>query len=79
MGMKKNWISIILATTITAASALPVMADKTKFSDITDEKYAWAVPSIEAMAEAGYITGYTDNTFRPDNSVTRLEVLALFS
>lgn len=79
MGMKKNWVSIVLATAITAASALPVMADKVKFSDITDEKYAWAAPSIEAMAEAGYITGYTDDTFRPDKSVTRLEVLALFS
>ncbi len=31
------------------------------------------------MAGKGFISGYEDNTFRPDNDVTRLEALSLFS
>lgn len=49
------------------------------FSDIGAEQYEWAAPFIEEMAKKGYITGYDDGTFRPDNDVTRLEGLALFS
>ncbi|MCC8168781.1 MAG: S-layer homology domain-containing protein [Oscillospiraceae bacterium] len=49
------------------------------FSDISAEQYAWAEPFIIEMAKKGYITGYEDGTFQPDNEVTRLEGLALFS
>ncbi len=52
---------------------------KKVFSDITGEQYAWAYDAVTRMCEEGYINGYEDNTFRPDNDVTRLEVLALFS
>ena len=31
------------------------------------------------MAGKGFISGYEDNTFRPDNDVTRLEALSLFA
>lgn len=74
--MKKKWIGVLLAAAVAATSN--VFADEI-FTDISDEKYSWAKPYITAMVDEGYITGYEDNTFRPDNSVTRLEVLALFS
>lgn len=74
----KKLFSIVLAASITAASASTIFADEI-FTDISDEKYSWAYPYIVSMVDEGYITGYEDNTFRPDNSVTRLEVLALFS
>ena len=74
----KKWLSVLLAASITAASVTNVFADEI-FTDISDEKYSWAYPYIVSMVDEGYITGYEDNTFRPDNSVTRLEVLALFS
>ena len=31
------------------------------------------------MAEQGYINGYEDGTYRPDNEVTRLETILLFA
>lgn len=49
------------------------------FSDISGSNYSWAYDSIMNMAEKGYVSGYEDGTYRPDNSVTRLEVLALFA
>jgi hypothetical protein len=49
------------------------------FSDISDAKYEWAAGYIEDMADQGFISGYEDGTFRPDNSVTRLELLSLFA
>lgn len=57
----------------------PVSAAKVSFSDIGGAQYAWAQPYILEMADDGFITGYEDGTFRPDNEITRLECLALFS
>ena len=31
------------------------------------------------MSDAGYIKGYEDGTYRPDNEVTRQEALSLFA
>lgn len=62
----------------TPSTAKP-STSKTKFSDIEDKNYKWAYDSIMNMADKGYVSGYEDGTYRPDNSVTRLEVLALFS
>lgn len=39
----------------------------------------WAAPYISALAQAGYINGYTDGTFRPDLPVTRAELTALLN
>ena len=50
-----------------------------KFTDISDDKYAWAKEYIVDMAQQGYINGYEDNTYRPDNKVTRLETILLFA
>lgn len=40
------------------------------FSDISEH---WAKNYIIQMIENGYINGYEDNTFRPDNAVTKAE------
>lgn len=74
----KKLLSILLAALMTVSAATVVSAGE-PFSDILDPNYSWAYPSIISMADKGYITGYLDETFRPDNEVTRLEVLALFS
>lgn len=74
----KKLLSIFLAATMTVSAATLVSAEE-PFSDILDPNYSWAYPSIISMADKGYITGYEDETFRPDNQVTRHEVLALFA
>ena len=44
------------------------------FSDIANH---WAKDEISAAANNGWITGYTDGTFRPNNRITRAEAMAL--
>ncbi len=38
----------------------------------TDKKH-WAYGVIEAVVEAGIISGYPDRTYRPDKPITRAE------
>ncbi len=68
-------IAMLLATSMTAPAAF---ADYS-FTDIEDDRYSWAAPAIQEMSEAGYINGYEDRTYRPDNEVTRQEALSLFA
>ena len=39
----------------------------------------WAERYISRSAELGWIRGYTDNMFRPDQSITRAEAMALIN
>ena len=41
------------------------------FDDINAD--AWYAPYVKALVEEEVITGYPDNTFRPENNVTRAE------
>lgn len=68
--------ALILA--LSCIPAMPVFAEYS-FSDISDKKYEWAVGYIENMADMNLISGYEDGTYRPDNSITRLEALSLFA
>jgi hypothetical protein len=47
-----------------------------KFNDITGH---WAAESINKAAEAGWITGYDDGSFRPDQKITRAEAMTLIN
>lgn len=39
----------------------------------------WAKPSVEGMIEKNYMSGYSDNTFRPKDNITRAEAAATLS
>ncbi|TVU52865.1 MAG: S-layer homology domain-containing protein [Arthrospira sp. PLM2.Bin9] len=43
----------------------------------TDVQNHWAQPCIKELADRQIITGYSDNTFRPNNPITRAEFAAL--
>ncbi|CEO21250.1 IdeS/Mac family cysteine endopeptidase [Paraclostridium sordellii] len=45
-----------------------------KLSDISGH---WAKKEINQFISSGYVNGYEDNTFRPDNSITRAEFVKL--
>lgn len=84
--MFKKTAAAIIGASMLASLFTPAMAANSasdaknvSFSDINEAQYKWAQPYIIDMAKKGYITGYEDDTFRPDNEVTRLECLALFS
>jgi hypothetical protein len=44
---------------------------------LTDISNHWAKGSIEYLIKGGTIVGYPDNTFKPDNPITRAEFTAL--
>lgn len=67
-----------LLLALSCIPAVPAFAEYS-FSDISDKKYEWAVGYIENMADMNLISGYEDGTYRPDNSITRLEALSLFA
>lgn len=44
-----------------------------------DAKGHWASAQIAAVAKLGYMTGYSDGTFRPDQSLTRAEAVVIIN
>lgn len=60
-----------LAITLALAMLFPTIA--LADSSFTDTEGHWAADAIEAATIQGYISGYSDSTFRPDNAVTRAE------
>ena len=49
----------------------------TTTADFSDIASHWAKDEISAAANNGWINGYTDGTFRPDNNITRAEAMTL--
>ncbi len=47
------------------------------FKDVSYDTHSWAIDAIESMADQGLIKGYSDGTFKPDNTVSKLEALSL--
>ena len=48
----------------------------TSFTDISDH---WAEQNIATAASNGWVAGYEDSTFRPDQYITRAEVMAILN
>ncbi|MDU2688938.1 MAG: S-layer homology domain-containing protein [Paeniclostridium sordellii] len=70
--MKKHLIST-LALGMILSTTLSVYADN-KVKDIDGH---WANKQISKFIENSYANGYEDNTFRPDNQITRAEFVKL--
>lgn len=49
--------------------------EKPAYTDMNSAK--WALEAVEQLSSMGVINGYEDNTFRPDNNVTRAEFLKM--
>ena len=58
-------------TTTKAKEALPVGV-------YTDTKDNWARDAIQAMSQAGYLSGYSENTFKPSAQITREQAAAIY-
>lgn len=75
---KKILSGILSAALITATAVMPVAA--AGFPDVVnDPTVSWAVPYINEMTEKGYIKGYEDGTFKPNNTISKTEALILLS
>lgn len=51
----------------------PPVAPSTAYSDVDPSH--WAIRHIQAAIDMGFLTGYPDQTFRPEANVTRLQVV----
>ena len=73
--MQKNRIRIsaLLLAAALVISMLPVASA----ASLTDIKGHWAADYITYGVTSGYISGYTDGTFRPNNTVTTGEALKM--
>lgn len=72
--MKKRATKKAISMALAAAMAFaPVQA----FAASSDIKGHWAESAITSWQDKGLISGYTDGTFKPDNSVTRAEFAAM--
>lgn len=65
-----------LATAAVLATMLPVPAQAAGLKDIAGH---WARTQIEAGVADGYVNGFPDNTFRPDQSITRAEFFKMLA
>lgn len=59
----------------TAGAPPPVPAQV--FSDVPTSY--WAADAINGLSSLGYVSGYPDGTFMPDNKITRAEFVSILS
>jgi len=67
--MFKKLSALFISFCITIMYLLPALA--AGFNDVQSDY--WAYGPIQSLAQQNIITGYLDNTFRPDNPVSRAE------
>ncbi|WP_159083095.1 MULTISPECIES: S-layer homology domain-containing protein [unclassified Lysinibacillus] len=81
MKFKKLFKTTVVALSVTAMSLGLVGANaeaaNQNFKDVP--KTHWAGSAIYETVSKGMVTGYSDNTFRPSNNVTRAEFAAFLS
>ena len=56
---------------------IEVPAGSSTFSDVPETH--WASSAISAGTSAGWLAGYPDGTFRPDQNITRLEAVKMIN
>lgn len=76
--MKKSLIvTALIGVLVFCFSAGASASAAVTFTDVNND--AWYAEAVTDMAEYGIIVGYDDNTFRPDNSITRAEFAAMLA
>jgi hypothetical protein len=62
---------------VVCAAPVNFTVSTSRFSDVPRD--FWAYPYIEYLATHGIISGYADNTFRPNNNITRGQVAKMIT
>ncbi|HWQ74717.1 MAG TPA: S-layer homology domain-containing protein [Syntrophomonas sp.] len=71
---KHKLVSILTIMAILFAFHPTMSFAATELSDISDH---WAKEQIQSWVDSGYIKGYSDGTFKPDNNITRAEFMTM--
>lgn len=69
--MKKIIAALLALVTVFSAASVCLAENTSEFTDINEKSKYY--DEIMFLNELGIISGYEDNTFRPDNTVTRAE------
>ena len=76
--MKKKLISSFLSVSLILG--IGVSTNKIEATtSLKDLKGHWAEMTVKTAVEKGIITGYSDGTFKPDNSITRIELITMLA
>lgn len=76
---KRRLLSMVLCIAL-VLSAVFTTAFAVTFDDVeNDPTVSWAEDAITEMADAGYIKGYEDGTFKPKRPISKIECLLLMS
>ncbi len=67
----------MVATVLYRMAGEPKATTSVTFKDVVDS--AWYADAVEWAAEVGLVLGYEDNTFRPDNEITRQEMAVMMA
>ena len=67
----------MLVLGLAGAAAPIVISAPATAANFVDVQSHWGRPFIEALAQEKIISGYSDNTFRPDQAVTRAQFAAM--
>lgn len=73
----KKFLSVII--TISLILGCVPLSFAAAFPDVLSPDHDWASAQITEMTSLGIIKGYTDGTFKPDKSISKIEALLLFS
>lgn len=77
ISMFKKYLSFILSVSLIFC-VLPLSAyAKAIFPDVSESSFSWAQEAVEDMVGLGIIKGYTDGTFKPEKSISKIEALVL--
>lgn len=73
--MKKLLSAALAALLAVSAAATAALAEGAQLSDVPEG--AWYAVEVDEMVAAGYISGYEDGSFRPDNEVSLAEFVTM--
>ena len=73
--MKKLLSAALAALLAVSAAATAALAEGAQLSDVPEG--AWYAEEVNEMVAAGYISGYEDGSFRPDNEVSLAEFVTM--
>ncbi len=76
MKKSKSILALMLITVMVLTAMIPVQAFAASV-ELTDVSGNWAEKEITAWVDQGFIKGYPDGTFKPNNNITRAEFITL--
>lgn len=70
-------VSLIIVLTFLLGIIAPAAVIGSETTELKDISEHWAKDKITQWIQKGFVSGYTDETFRPDKSITRAEFMTL--